>query len=73
MKSSPNPVNPCLCPLCGQENRCAMEMERSTGVKQEACWCTTALFSQELLAKVPPEAAGTACICAACARSDATP
>jgi hypothetical protein len=25
------------------------------------------------LAKVPPEAAGTACICAACARSDATP
>jgi len=68
----PELVNPCLCPLCGQENRCAMEIERTTGVKQDACWCTTARFTQELLAKIPSQAAGKACICAKCVQ-EATP
>ena len=28
------PADPNHCPLCGQPNECAMEMERTTGVKQ---------------------------------------
>jgi hypothetical protein len=56
------------CPLCGEPNRCANEVERATGVKQDACWCTQVDFSAELLARVPPEAQRLACICPACAR-----
>ena len=63
--------SPDLCPLCGQPNRCAMEIERETGVKQEACWCTQVAFGPELLARVPAEAQRRACICAACAREGA--
>lgn len=59
-------MNPTLCPVCGQPNRCAMELERESGVKQPPCWCTQVDFSQELLAQVPPAARGTACICAGC-------
>ena len=61
------PVQPQLCPLCGQANRCAMEVERTTGVAQGDCWCTQVDFSADLLARVPPEAQRLACICAACA------
>jgi hypothetical protein len=43
-----------------------MELERATGVAQPPCWCTTARFPPDLLARLPPEAAGKACICAAC-------
>jgi hypothetical protein len=56
--------------MCGQANRCAMEIERETGVKQGPCWCTNVDFGADLLARVPPEAQRQACICAACARSD---
>jgi hypothetical protein len=59
-------VNPSLCPLCGQPNRCAMEVEKETGVKQPPCWCTRVDFSADLLARVPAEAKEKACICAAC-------
>lgn len=65
------PETAALCPLCGQPNRCAMELERETGVKQGACWCTGVDFSRELLARVPPEAQRRACICPACARAGA--
>jgi hypothetical protein len=44
-----------------------MEVERRSGVKQDACWCTQLDFSPELLARVPREAQRQACICAACA------
>ncbi len=56
-----------LCPLCGQGNQCANEIERATGVPQEACWCTTAHFDTALLERVPVEARRLACICARCA------
>jgi len=56
-----------LCPLCGQPNRCANELERETGVAQPPCWCTRARFSAELLERVPPQARRLACICATCA------
>ena len=53
-----------LCPLCGQSNNCAMEIEKSTGQKQEPCWCVSVEFPKELLAQLPKESAG--CICNQC-------
>jgi len=63
------PPDPTLCPLCGQSNQCAGQVERATGVKQPPCWCIQATFSAELLARVPEPARRLACICAACARN----
>ena len=62
-------VDPSRCPLCGEANRCAMEVERETGMKQPRCWCMSADvdFSPELLARVPMEKQQLACICASCA------
>jgi len=60
-------MNPALCPLCGQPNRCAMEVEKETGRRQPPCWCTQVDFTADLLAGLPKEAQGVACICAACA------
>lgn len=56
------------CPLCGEPNLCAMEVERVTGEQQPPCWCTQVDFTAELLAQVPAADANLACICAACAR-----
>jgi hypothetical protein len=64
---TPRPTNPEVCPLCGQGNQCAMELERATGQKQAPCWCTQVDFSAELLARVPAANQGNTCICAACA------
>ncbi len=58
------------CPLCGQENQCAMEVERATGVRQPPCWCTRVDFDEGALAQLPEESRGKACICEACARKD---
>ena len=69
MQTPAAPVDPCLCPLCGQPNRCANEVARATGQDQPPCWCTTATFTPELLARVPAQAQRQACICAACARA----
>jgi hypothetical protein len=55
------------CPLCGEANRCAAEIRRATGEKQPPCWCVAVNFSPELLARVPEEKRGLACICARCA------
>nr|WP_295769485.1 cysteine-rich CWC family protein [Rhodoferax sp.] len=60
-------IDTSLCPLCGQSNQCANETERATGISQEPCWCTTADFTPELLARVPAQARRLACICARCA------
>lgn len=67
MPAGAPPLDPTRCPLCGTANRCAMEVERATGVPQEACWCRDADFSADLLARVPAEARRRACICQACA------
>jgi hypothetical protein len=63
--------NPTQCPLCGQQNLCAMEVERNTGVKQPPCWCSQTRFDASVLRKVPEQARGKACICAACAGAGA--
>lgn len=62
-------IDPSLCPLCGRANRCAMEVERETGLKQPPCWCTRVDFSEDLLSRVPAQARRQACICAACAQA----
>ena len=53
-----------LCPLCGQPNNCATEIEKSKGQNQEPCWCVSMEFPKELLAQLPYDAAG--CICTKC-------
>lgn len=63
---SHNPIDPTRCPLCGGDNRCAMEIERDTGVPQGPCWCVGASITPDLMARLPREAEGKACICAAC-------
>ncbi|HSV48659.1 MAG TPA: cysteine-rich CWC family protein [Ramlibacter sp.] len=62
-------IDPARCPLCGQANRCAMELAKETGQPQPPCWCMQADFSRSLLESVPADAQGKACICAACAAS----
>ncbi|MBC7435618.1 MAG: cysteine-rich CWC family protein [Bdellovibrionales bacterium] len=73
MSASP-PIDPARCPLCGQRNGCAMEVERETGLEQPPCWCMTASFDAAALARIPLEARDKTCICAACASpTPATP
>lgn len=66
------PIDPTRCPLCGQSNQCAGQLERVTGIPQSPCWCNHATFGPELLARVPEHARRQACICAACAQADAS-
>ncbi|MBT9550537.1 MAG: cysteine-rich CWC family protein [Hydrogenophaga sp.] len=69
MQTSPLPhttTDPTRCPLCGGDNRCAMEVEKATGEPQPPCWCVTETFSPDLLARLPEAAQGQACICARC-------
>ncbi|WP_083944587.1 MULTISPECIES: cysteine-rich CWC family protein [unclassified Variovorax] len=60
-------VDASRCPVCGEANRCAIELERETGQPQGTCWCMRSGISPEALARVPDEARGQACICARCA------
>ena len=57
---------PHLCPLCGQPNQCAMEVERRTGVKQPPCWCSSEKIPLALLERIAAADVGRACVCAAC-------
>jgi hypothetical protein len=63
--------DPSRCPLCGEANRCAMEIERETGQPQPPCWCMRADFDRALLARVRADMRGLACICARCAATAA--
>ena len=65
-------VDPTVCPLCGAANQCAMEIAKTTGRPVEQCWCVDAVFTPELLAKVPQAAQGMACVCPVCAASPKT-
>jgi hypothetical protein len=66
MTTAPAP-DPARCPLCGLSNRCAMELERTSGQSQPPCWCTATTIPRETLARIPAEARNQACICPACA------
>lgn len=65
------PVDPTLCPICGQSNQCVMEVEQATGVKQPPCWCSAVSFDATHLSRIPEPARGKACLCAACAQATA--
>lgn len=61
-------VDPALCPVCRQPNRCAMEQACQSGsVDAAPCWCTHVRLADRLLAQVPAQARGKACVCARCA------
>lgn len=66
--SHPTP-DPTRCPLCGGDNRCALELEKARGEPQPPCWCRDERFTPELLARIPAEARGMACLCQGCARA----
>jgi len=46
-----------------------MEKARATGDAPERCWCVDAIFTPEVLALLPAQSQGKACICANCAKS----
>lgn len=63
-------ADPTQCPLCGQSNQCAMEVQRATGVTQPPCWCSQVRFDATQLSRIPAHARGQACLCATCANTD---
>ena len=60
-------VDATRCPVCGEPNRCAVELAHETGLPQAECWCMQTDFSVDALSMVPDAARGVACICARCA------
>jgi hypothetical protein len=66
MPTTPSAFDPTRCPLCGNDNRCAMEIERETGEAQPPCWCVSASFPPGLLDALPEAARGLACLCPGC-------
>jgi predicted Fe-S protein YdhL (DUF1289 family) len=52
------------CPLCGQDNRCAMVRGSSP------CWCAEATIPAEVLAAIPSDLRGVACVCPRCASGE---
>ena len=61
------PLDSAICPLCGQANACAAEVERATGEVQPPCWCMSSRIPPDVLARVPDESRGLACVCQRCA------
>ena len=51
------------CPLCGHPNDCG---QCSPATRSLPCWCERLVIPGELLARVPAELRGRACICRAC-------
>ncbi|BFM48799.1 cysteine-rich CWC family protein [Marinomonas sp. THO17] len=49
------------CPFCQQDAACGLE-------KEQACWCFVESIPQQMLALLPIEAQGTACVCHKCIR-----
>jgi hypothetical protein len=65
--AGPGLIDATRCPLCGEQNRCAMEIERETGQSQPPCWCMQVDFSKAPLTNLPESMRGLACICQRCA------
>lgn len=58
--------DPAICPLCGADNRCAVER----GGSIETCWCARTPISAQILEAMPAHLRNRACICAQCAAKD---
>jgi hypothetical protein len=54
-----NKVDDNICPLCGQPNRCEVQL-------QQGCWCMNTDVPSVLLAQVPIHLQGASCICNRC-------
>ena len=67
METAATTIDTTRCPLCGEENRCAMETARETGQPQPPCWCMAADFGKAPFGALPPASRGKACMCARCA------
>ena len=67
METATATIDTTRCPLCGEENRCAMETARETGQPQPPCWCMAADFRKAPFGALPPASRGKACMCARCA------
>lgn len=61
---NPPPIDPTRCPLCGESNACGAQ----TGAT--SCWCFEVTIGPEVLARIPEEASGKACLCSRCARGE---
>lgn len=59
------------CPLCGADNRCAMQAPRTDAAAPPACWCMVTHIAPGVLDRIPPAQRGQACICAQCAKGGA--
>ncbi|MFT5591946.1 MAG: hypothetical protein ACI8SR_000301 [Oceanicoccus sp.] len=61
-------IDPFLCPLCQQKNRCVNLGDKDTN---KNCWCNhpDIKFPKALLDQVPEEKKGKACICQQCAQA----
>jgi|TARA_R110000851_G_scaffold277534_2_gene430651 hypothetical protein len=64
------PLANTLCPLCGGANQCA---PAGVGRFDVACWCATAVVSEEALRRVPLGAVDKACLCPRCAAGMQSP
>lgn len=66
MSANPDVIDPNLCPVCQQDNRCGNIASGGSGA---SCWCRSPeiTFSDSLLNQVPDVAKGKACICRSCA------
>ncbi|MEX8518918.1 MAG: cysteine-rich CWC family protein [Leptothrix sp. (in: b-proteobacteria)] len=62
--SGAQPLAAHRCPLCGGPNGCA---PAQAGRFDVACWCTTTRIPAEVLARIPAEQRGLACVCQRCA------
>lgn len=61
--SEPRPAHEC--PLCGGPNACAVAQ---SGSFDTPCWCRDVALPPDLLARLPEEQRGQACICQDCVR-----
>lgn len=53
-------MDPSVCPICGEPNRCAMVEGNAD------CWCCDIPIPPEVLARIPEKARRVACVCRAC-------
>lgn len=58
-------LDPNLCPVCGQSNRCSLAEPRTA---THPCWCFEVTIDPARLAMLPDELRNQACLCPRCAR-----
>lgn len=54
-------MNPGICPICQKLNHC-----QRVSQTQGPCWCFSQAVTAAVLASIPEEARGFACVCQTC-------